>query len=252
MHAVFSRVNRKKQWYELPTTSLKALNLLSLRLDLRDLNLFDTEMPIRKHGIEEPPEEVVTARKPDGSWNDLDDPGMGSSGSALTRNIDPKRIKPETPPRLHDPSARKVSLELMTRREFQPAETLNVLAAAWIQFENHNWFFHGRGEPDQVMEVPLEEGDDWPDHPMRIRRTVSVPANQGGSGGGYGNTETHWWDGSQLYGASQEGQNAVRTFKDGKLKIGDDGRMLPDPHEPGIGPRGFHEHFWFGLSCLHT
>ena len=32
MHAVFSRINKKRQWYELPTTSLKALNLLSLSL----------------------------------------------------------------------------------------------------------------------------------------------------------------------------------------------------------------------------
>ena len=41
MHAVFSRVNRRRQWWQLPTTSLKALNLLSLRLDLRDMNLPD-------------------------------------------------------------------------------------------------------------------------------------------------------------------------------------------------------------------
>src|ERR687886_377346 len=129
MHRVFSRINQRRQWYELPTTALKALNLLSLRLDLRDMNLFDTSTPIRKHGTEEPPKEALTARRPDGTWNDLDDPDMGSVGSAFTRNIDPKRIKPEKPPRLHDPSARKVSLELMTRHQFQPAETLNVLAA---------------------------------------------------------------------------------------------------------------------------
>jgi hypothetical protein len=97
LHAVFSRVNRKRQWYELPTTALRSLNLLSLRLDLRDMNLFDTETPIRKHGLEEAPPEVLTARQPDGSWNDLDDPQMGSTGTAFTRNINPKRIKPEQP-----------------------------------------------------------------------------------------------------------------------------------------------------------
>ena len=258
LHAVFRRVNERRQWWELPTTPLKALNLLSLRLDLRDMNLFDTSTPIRKHGLEEPPPEVLTARRPDGSWNDLDDPDMGSTGSAFTRNIDPKRIKPEKPPRLHDPSARKVSLELMTRDEFKPAKTLNVLAAAWIQFENHNWFFHGRGKPDEVMDVPIEPDDDWPEHPMRVRRTVAVPAHHtrsSGEGGGavdYGNTETHWWDGSQLYGSSQETQNAVRTFEDGKLKLGENGRLLPDPDEDGVDLTGFNENWWFGLSCLHT
>jgi hypothetical protein len=256
MHAVFSRINKRRQWYELPTTALKSLNLLSQRLDLRDMNLFDTNVPIRTHGIEEPPEEARTARRPDGKWNDLDDPGMGSAGSAFTRNIDPKRIKPEKPPRLHEPSARKVSLELMTRDEFKPAVNLNVLAAAWIQFENHNWFFHGRGKEDEVLEVPVEDADDWPEHPMRVRRTVSVPAHgmRPGERGtvDYGNTETHWWDGSQLYGSSEERQRELRTFKDGKLKIGDNGRLLADSRESGIDLTGFNENWWFGLSCLHT
>ncbi|MDQ6744752.1 MAG: peroxidase [Actinomycetota bacterium] len=258
MHAIFSKVNRRRQWYELPTTSLKTLNLLSLRLDLRDLNLFDTGTPIRKHGLEEPPEEALTARRPDGKWNDLEDAEMGSTGTAFTRNINPKRIRPEEPPRLYDPSPRKVSLELMTRDEFKPAETLNVLAQAWIQFENHNWFFHGRGKPEEVLKVPVEEGDDWPDHPMRVRRTVAVPSHNSGvgkNGNGsidYGNTETHWWDGSQIYGSDQETQNAIRTFKDGKLKIGADGRLLPDEGEDGLDLTGFNENYWFGLSCLHT
>src|SRR4051812_3938513 len=261
MHAVFSRINEKRPWYRLPTTSLKGLNLLSLRLDLRDMNLFDTSEELKTESTEEPPPEARTARRPDGRWNDLKDPEMGSTGSGFTRNIDPRRIKPEKPPRLYDPNPREVSLELMTRDTFKPAETLNALAAAWIQFENHNWFFHGRGKPDEIMDVPLESGDDWPEHPMHVRRTVSTPANQGGSGGSghngdgtidYGNTETHWWDASQLYGSSQPQQDALRTFEDGKLKIGADGRLLADPHEPGIDLAGFNENYWFGLSCLHT
>src|SRR4051794_27610359 len=232
MHAVFSRINEKRPWYRLPTTSLKGLNLLSLRLDLRDMNLFDTSEELKTEATEEPPPEARTARRPDGRWNDLKDPEMGSTGSGFTRNIDPKRIKPEKPPRLYDPNPREVSLELMTRDEFKPAETLNALAAAWIQFENHNWFFHGRGEPDQRMEIPIGDDDDWPDHPMHVRRTIDTPANQGGSGssaGGhdgngngdywYGNTETHWWDASQLYGSSLETQSMLRSYVDGKLKI---------------------------------
>jgi hypothetical protein len=258
LHAVFSKLNQKRQWYEMPTAGLKALNLLSLRLDLRDMNLFDTGTPIRKHGLEEPPAEALTARRPDGKWNDLNDAEMGSQGTPFTRNINPKRIKPEKPPRLFDPSPRTVSLELMTRDEFKPAVTLNVLAQAWIQFENHNWFFHGRGEPDEVLEVPVADDDDWPEHPMRVRRTVSVPSHPStqSTGGGrnidYGNTETHWWDGSQIYGSSQERQNALRTFQDGKLKVEPNGRLPEDPEQEGVDLAGFNENWWFGLSCLHT
>jgi hypothetical protein len=256
LHAVFSKVNRKRQWYEMPTTGLKALNLLSLRLDLRDLNLFDTGTPLRRHGLEDPPPEALTARRPDGKWNDLEDPEMGSTGTAFTRNINPKRIKPEKPPRLYDPSPREVSLELMTRDEFKPAVHLNVLAQAWIQFENHNWFFHGRGKAEETLEVPLTDGDDWPENPMRVRRTVPIPAHSSGVGkdGGidYGNTETHWWDGSQIYGSDMETQKAIRTFEHGKLKVEANGRLPADPGEQGIDLTGFNENYWFGLSCLHT
>jgi hypothetical protein len=153
-----------------------------------------------------------------------------------------------------------VSLELMTRDSFKPATTLNTLAAAWIQFENHNWFFHGRGNADEVLEVPLDESDDWPEHPMHVRRTVSTPAHHNRSAGGggngntadYGNTETHWWDGSQLYGSDEETQRKLRTFEGGKLKIGDNGRLLDDPTQSGVDLTGFNENWWFGLSCLHT
>jgi hypothetical protein len=257
LHAVFGRINKKRQWYEMPTTPLRALNLLSLRLDLRDFNLFDTSIPIRKKGIEEPPKEVLTARQPDGTWNDLDDPGMGSNKSAFSRNVNPKRIKPEKPPQLHDPSARKVSLELMTRDEFKPAVNLNVLAAAWIQFENHNWFFHGRGKAEETMEVPLEDGDSWHESPMHVRRSLPLPAHHGRGGEGevdydFANTETHWWDGSQLYGSTPEKQASLRSFKDGKLKLTDDDRLLPHEHEEGVDRTGFSENWWFGLSCLHT
>ncbi|MEA2124224.1 MAG: hypothetical protein QOI80_1006, partial [Solirubrobacteraceae bacterium] len=248
MNKAFAPINEKRQWWQLPTTSLKALNLLSQRLDLRDLNLYDVEgHELQTETSEQPPKEALTARRPDGKWNDLNDPEMGSTGTPFARNIDPKKYKPEKPPRLHEPSARTVSLELMTRHEFLPATNLNVLAAAWIQFENHNWFFHGRGKAEEIMDVPLAENDDWHEDPMHVRRTVPLPG-----GKDFGNTETHWWDASQIYGTSVEQQKGLRTFTDGKLKIGEDGRLLPDPDEPGLDLTGFNENFWFGLSCLHT
>src|SRR5438128_2545926 len=126
LHAVFGRINKKRQWYEVPTTPLRALNLLSLRLDLRDFNLFDTSIPIRKRG--------------------------------------------------------------------------------------------GEGEVDYD----------------------------------FANTETHWWDGSQIYGATPEKQASLRSFKDGKLKLTDDDRLLEHETEAGVDRSGFTENWWFGLSCLHT
>ena len=217
MHSVFSKVNQKRAWYDLPTTSLKALNLLSLRLDLRDMNLFDTGTPIRKQGLEDPPPEALTARRPDGKWNDLNDPEMGSSDTAFTRNVNPKRITPEKAPRLFDPSPRTVSLELMTRDTFKPAVNLNVLARRGSSSRTTTGSSMGRGNPDEVLEVPLGDDDEWPEHPMRVRRTVPFPPHpSGGSNARMAewlesrdrlrNTETHWWDGSQIYGAIKSGR----------------------------------------------
>src|SRR3954452_5276464 len=244
LNAVFSRINKKRQWYEVPHP-FQALNLLSQRLDLRDMNLYGE---CKDGNGEQPPPEALTARLAGGKWNDLERPEMGSAGTEFTRNIDPKKFRPEKPPRLMDPNPREISLELMTRDTFKPAKMLNSLAAAWIQFENHNWFFHGHGEPDEVMEVPRVEGDDWPEEHMHIRRTVPMPSHHDEDG----NTETHWWDGSQIYGSTLERQKEIRTFQDGKLKIGADGRLPEDPRQEGVDLAGFNENWWFGLSALTT
>ena len=76
------------------------------------------------------------------------------------------------------PDPRLISRKLMARDTFKPAGIVNtIIAAAWIQFENHNWFFHGHGEPDKVIDIPLRPGDDFPVNPMQIRRTI--PMNGG-------------------------------------------------------------------------
>ena len=41
------------------------------------------------------------------------------------------------------PNPRVVSRELLTRDSFVPATSLNMLAAAWIQFMTRDWFSHG-------------------------------------------------------------------------------------------------------------
>ena len=99
LHAVFSRVNRRRPWWREPHP-FQALNLLSLRLDLRDWNLHDTTEAIRTQADEKPPPEALRARRPDGKWNDLNDRDMGSVDSSFTRNIDPRRFRPEKEPRV--------------------------------------------------------------------------------------------------------------------------------------------------------
>src|SRR6266566_1800386 len=64
------------------------------------------------------------------------------------------------------------------------------------------------------------------------------------------NTETHWWDASQLYGSSTEQQALRRSGRDGKLLMGDNGR-LHLPADPALNP-ALVPGWWLGLELLVT
>jgi len=65
------------------------------------------------------------------------------------------------------------------------------------------------------------------------------------------NTETHWWDASQIYGSNQETIDKLRSHINGKMRIEADG-FLPYDRELGIDLVAFPGTWWFGLSMLHT
>ena len=78
------------------------------------------------------------------------------------------------------PNPVAVSQQLLYREQFIPARSLNLLAAAWIQFQVHDWVAHPRhplGEDDVV--VPLPGDMTWkntpggkPERQMRIAGNV--------------------------------------------------------------------------------
>ncbi|MGH2951900.1 MAG: peroxidase family protein, partial [Solirubrobacterales bacterium] len=253
---VFRQVNRAREWWQLPTP-VGLLNLRAYRDDLRQLNLFDTEE--QDGGTAVALEDLPKHRTYDGSAQDPTNPRMGQVGTRFGRNVDPTATPPETMPQMMEPNPREVSLRLLRRDTFKPATSLNVLAACWIQFENHDWFGHGENNPDEHIDVPLPSGDDeWPDgDPMKIRRTHPDRTRMDGNGAAaaptYVNTVTHWWDGSQIYGSSEERNRKLRSGEDGKMAT-EDGR-LPNETERklnGVDLTGFSDNYWIGLSLLHT
>ena len=244
------------QWYEFPSLILQTGSLARLRGELRERNLHEAPKMRPPLNGAKPPDGVIGARTSDGSWNDLDDPMMGAKGTGFGRNVPLSMTKPNRK-RLLDPNPRDISEKLMARDTFKPAGIINALAAAWLQFENHNWFFHGNGLPDDVIEVPLRDSDDWPERPMRIRATQPMPGtskNPRDRAPLYANVETHWWDASQIYGSGPDRQAEVRTFKDGKIKVDEAGRLpsSTNPDEPGIDVTGMRENWWVGMGLLHT
>src|SRR5262249_48322030 len=125
--------------------------------------------------------------------------------------------------------------------------------AAWIQFQTHDWFNHGNPVRSNEIEVPLEPGDPWPQHPMRVRRTRPDPTRRPGDGQGpptYANAEAHWWDGSQIYGSNERATAEYRSREDGKLKVDEKGLVPVDP--AGLELTGLTSNWWVGLSLLHN
>lgn len=87
-------------------------------------------------------ERFKDARNFDGTYNSTAMPKMGCTGMRFGRNF-PRQYTPKpTEAEIMTPNPRMLSEIFMTRKEFIPATTLNLLAAAWIQFQTHDWFVH--------------------------------------------------------------------------------------------------------------
>ncbi|MEP7335888.1 MAG: peroxidase family protein [Actinomycetota bacterium] len=243
-------VDRRIGWHRLPVP-LGILTLRQMRQRLRERNLHDTGTPpTLRAGANGRPLDL-TVRTLEGVWTDLDNPLMGAAGSRMGRNVPLQHTWPEEEPRLLTPNPRRVSLELMTRDEFRPATILNVLAAAWIQFEVHDWFGHGANEQENPIEVELADSDPWPERPMRVERTRRDATAEPDKPQTWVNLDSHWWDGSQLYGRTQAIADKLRAYEGGKLRVTDDG-LLPLDLQEGLDLRDVYGNHWIGLEMLNT
>lgn len=247
-------------WYR--RSQLRAvLTLAYMRDRLNAGNLKSTYPPGARIGFlpdgVSPPEGVTHFRTADGTWNNLDDPMEGAAGTRFPRNVDNNSIRPADDDALLDPNPRLISLELLTRGdEMKEVPFLNLLAAVWIQFQNHDWITHGDNLLHDLHEIPLPDHDParkrfhqtkmfaaktQPD-PTRLAEGEETPST-------YINEVTHWWDGSQIYGSDQKTQDALRSFVDGKLRLNEDGTLPVG--DKGVEMTGMVRNWWVGLSMLH-
>ncbi len=231
-----------------------------------------------------PPPWTLHARTEDGSWNWLPqdedgkrvtaadprhDPLVGAAFTRFFRNVGDDRGLDSTfgatQPGTHPVNVVTISDKLLTRRgPMLEVPFLNLAAAAWIQFENHDWVSHGENRSDEIDLVPLPEG-----HPARVRyhldampvaRSWPDPTRRSEESQRpqtYLNEVTHWWDGSQIYGSDRATVRRLRcgddgaTVPHGKLALTSDGLLPVDPHT-GMESTGFTRNWWLGLSMLHT
>ena len=248
-------------WYR-KRLYLGILTLAYMRDSLNAKNLRSTYPAGARIGFQaddlEPPAGVSHFRTADGSWNNLQNPKEGAAGTRFPRNVDNAAIRPATDEELLTPNPRTVSRRLLRRTdEMVEVPFLNLLAASWIQFQNHDWITHGENVTTDVIEIPLDEDDParrrYRQAKMFVARTQPDPTRRDGDEETpltFINEVTHWWDGSQIYGSDQATQDRLRSGVGGKLALTDDGTLPLDRH--GVEDTGMVRNWWVGLAMLHT
>src|SRR5947209_6956358 len=256
-------------WYGRPL-ALQVLILAHMRERLNAKNLKSTYPPRTLVGFQptgqEPPLAVSYFRTADGSWNNLADPKEGAARTRFLRNVELSAIPLQTEPQLLAPNPREVSRRLLTRPsdangqpKMKEVPFLNLLAASWIQFMTHDWINHGETLFDDVIKVPLEQGDParrrYAQTEMVIGRTQPDPTRNGHPEPAAVtsiNEVTHWWDGSQIYGSDQATQDRLRSRVLGTLRLNDNSTLPEDGDGTRVEDAGFRRNWWVGLSMLHT
>jgi len=263
---LFARLtNRFAVWYRWPFL-IAMPTLVGHRVNMRENNLSNTE---RDPALLHPKGDLNRRdqREADGSYNDLGCPWMGMAGARFGRNMPIAETYGEAPAELYEPNPRLISRKLLQRQEFAPVPYLSVLVPAWLQFMVHDWLSHGPSDTTQPPHrLPLPQGDDWPASEMTILHSMPDQlrtAADDGQPATYRNTETHWWDGSQIYGSSLEKQRRVRgangpndaMLPDGKIALDPNGLLPIDKLEDDIADlelAGVNGSWWTGLSVMHT
>jgi hypothetical protein len=275
----FRRVNQSKEWHLLSKWR-GIFNLVALRAELRENNLHDTDGDLTKPKPGRPAFPAPPAKKrrtAEGTQNDLQYPAMGCRWSRLGRNVQRGLTAPDLE-RLMQPNPLLVSQKLLAREKFKPATSLNLLAAAWIQFEVHDWFSHEKEDVNSGKDLQVPQDGDWPD-PAGMKLVKTKPDPQQLSDldrkyPAYRNADPQWWDGSQVYGETDAEIRSLRIDRSdstidwsdpkidwldprysvrpsGHLYLDKNGFLPTNPHT-GSTVSGFTDNWWLGLEILHT
>ena len=252
------------KWSE-ENSEIRALFMLSdIRKSLLKNNLSDPHINYSGYKPVDCQKINTKFRSADGTCYDLENPNVGAAGVAFGRNVAPEYIDSKASQKLMTPNPALVSDTFFKRDEFKPVpdDFLNMLAAVWIQFMNHDWLTHG---PNLKENPYVVVGPDGTTH--TVDKTKTIPENAKSIKNNFGkvslNDVTHWWDASQIYGSSRKEQSELREFSKGRMKMVavNGNNLLPknqalnpanNRQNQGYEATGFRDNWWIGLSLLHT
>lgn len=193
---------------------------------------------------------------------------MGARGQRFGRNTPPPTTAEiaEHEKNVLTPNPVEVAQTFFSRKPelapetdgFQPVPWVNLLASAWLQAENHDWFSHGKNvdmshvnsaERQQFAQMFQPYTVGFGGHTYIIPRTqpdLSFLKGQNPGmtyarngayaayerdglkyGAKYRNAVTHWWDASHIYGSDQATMTRVRTIPSGVSYTASNGTVQP-------------------------
>ncbi|KAK1292916.1 Alpha-dioxygenase 1 [Acorus calamus] len=238
---IIHSVDKMNLWHRLPV--FLGLIYLAIRRHFHQqynlINVGTTPKGVRFNPADHP------YRTADGEYNDPFGEGVGAQDSFFGRNNQPVEQTEEPDPVV-------VAVKLLSRKKFiDTGKQFNMIAASWIQFMIHDWIDHLE-QTDQLTEIvaPPEVASQCPLKSFRFYKTKEVPTGFYDIKTGSLNIRTPWWDGSAIYGSDAKKNALVRTFKDGKLKIANNG--LLQHGEDGIAISGDVRNSWAGVSTLQA
>ena len=216
-------------WHRMPLP-LGMLTLIGLRDRLRAKNLYDTG-----HGGHELPEPAttahLTARTIDGTFNDLDDPRMGSHRRRFGRNVPLEHTAAEPEPAILDAEpARDQPRAADARRASSRRRRSTCSPPRGSSSRSTTGSATARTTEAAVARSALDDDDPWPEQPMAIQRTPPRPARADPDGGRRRScTGRHALVGrlADLRQRRRVRSDALRPDEDGKLRSTRTG-LLPE------------------------
>ncbi|CAN1272710.1 Alpha-dioxygenase PIOX [Linum perenne] len=186
-------------------------------------------------------------RTADGRYNDPNDKNAGSSNTLFGRNVMPV----DQEDKIITPHPALVATKLLSRREYKDTgKQFNMVAASWIQFMIHDWIDHLEDTKQVELIAPKDIESKCPLSSFKFYATKEVTTVIDDIKTGTINARTPWWDGSGIYGSDVRKLDKVREFKDGKLKLGEDGLLVLDGD--GFAVSGEVRNSWSGVSAIHA
>ncbi|CAG9948755.1 unnamed protein product [Clonostachys rosea f. rosea IK726] len=225
--SLFHLINRVVPWFKLPTF-LGAINLALLRIELRGYNLHDGYASGSEQGSpgDTPMKDgrFQTARNSDGQFNSLEQPRMGCTGMRFGRNF-PESTARNQLKRNCGPQTRELSVRSSWHaKRAGSSQRQHLICSRLLGFSSRRTIgstTSSNMRENEPHDIPLPPGHSWQGK-MTLPKTkpdeildpsdVKCP--------GYKNINTAWWDGSQIYGSTEEATRALRTSRpDGKLEL---------------------------------